>query len=181
MGSSSSSSTVIQEHTTVIINGYNANRAKLGSGLRPLPDNTPYAQVAKEYVKAMNSALTALWSAGFPSVVMNPTQIANGFLIQNGPLKPGMSIDCAAALIDQELKNWNAVTSGNFTGNVVQTLLTGLINSAGTTFKATGSQPESASQSTDWAAVTIPFAAGTGPTAVTLVGYSFTAATVVSL
>ena len=169
------------EQNNTVINGYNANRAKLGSNLQPIADNTPYAQVEKEYVAAMNEALAALWKAGFPSATMNSTQVAIGFLIQKGPLKPGMSAGCAADLLNQSLKNWNVITRDDFTQNVINTLLTGLINSGGTTYKATGTQVESASQSTDWAAITLPFAAGTGSTAATLVGYAFSAKTVVSI
>jgi hypothetical protein len=175
------STNINETNVTVVINNYNAQRAKLGSNLSPLPIDTDYAQVEKKYIAALTTALGSLWTGGFPGATLNTSQIAVGFLEADGPLTPGMTVPCASTLVEQSLKNWNVISHGDFTSNVITTMVTGLINSGGNVYKGTGAQPESASQTTDWAVVATPFRAGTGPTAATIVGYAFSAQTVVSL
>jgi hypothetical protein len=180
MSHSDDTTTVIQNNTVVIINGINANAQALG-GLDPLPPNTPYAQVEKAYRAALLAALKSNWSSQFSTAPPFNDQYTIGFLEVTGQLQLGMPAPCALQEIKQQISNWQLVTRDGFSQNIINTIVDDLVNAGGTTAVSTGFEVESASQSTNWLCISTPFAVGSEGGNTTLVGFAFTAATVVSL
>lgn len=180
MSHSDDTTTVINNNTVVIINGMNANAQALG-GLSPLPPNTDAAQVEKQYRTALQGALQTNWKAQFPDAPPFADEFTIGFLEVTGQIQLGMPVPCALAEIKQQIQNWGLVARDGFSQNVINTIVDDLVNAGGTTAISAGHEVESASQTTDWMCISTPFSVSTEGNNMTLVGYAFTAATVVSL
>ena len=171
---------VVQINNTTIIEGLNKNSSKL-AGLTPLGPDSPYAQVEKEFKTAILKAMKSSWKEQFPNAANFNTQFTIGFMLSKENLSPGMTAPCALTQIQQHLSDWNCITRDEFAQTIVNNIIDDLVNAGGTLAISTGSQPESASQNTDWLCLTIPFRAGTGNSSKTLIGYGFTAQSEVSL
>ncbi|MGC2234775.1 MAG: hypothetical protein WA584_01270 [Pyrinomonadaceae bacterium] len=179
MGQEVDTTTVIQNNTTAIIDGMNANSGALG--LEPVPQGTPAAQVEQKYNGIILKKLQAEWKNEFPDADDFKDEYVLGFLQATGTIQTGMPVPCALQLIEQKINDWNLDAKPGFSQNVVDNIVSDLVNSGGITTVSTGSEVESGSQTTNWLCVSTEFTSGSGNNQILLVGYAFTAATVISL
>lgn len=172
--SHSSSSSVIENNTTIIINMANKGSESGKLPIKPIPAGTPAAAVEKELQKGLLDAVSAEWKAAFP----NTPQSANfEFAFFEGPaqLSIDMPVPNAIKAIDTDLNNWGLVTSSGFAASIVQTMLLRIIMEGGIVATSHGSQTVGPVQTTDWACATVTGQAGSGDQIVHLIGYVFTA------
>lgn len=176
MMSHSSSSSVVQNNTTVIINVTNKALAsgKL-SGINPIPNGTGANQVEQNLATAMSKTLASYWAIAFPTTPFDAGNLDFAFFEAPPVLNVNMPVPNAITAIDADLKQWNIpVTDSSFAENIVHRALLNIILQGGVIATSHGSQFVGPAQTTDWAVVTIT-AKAPGKDGANLIGYAFSA------
>jgi hypothetical protein len=174
MGSHSSSSSVVQNNTTVIINMINASAASGAPGISKIPAGSDAAAVEGALSNALMKTLAAEWTKGFPGESM-PGDTDMGFLIAPAILSMDMKVPCAVQQMSQDLESWQITAPAGTSENIVHTILMNLIMKSGIIGASHGHKTIGPAQNLKWACAALYGQAGAESHNEHLIGYMFAA------
>lgn len=179
MGTSSSSATIVNENTTVIINAVNAAANTNPGTFSTIPPDSDAQAVEQSLQKSLSSTLAAAWNARFSSA--NPLQSGNidyAFLIVTGSLSTSTPVTCAVSQITDDLNAWQVTGGADVATSIAKQILNALVMESGLVAMTSGIHTLGPAQKVGWAAATLTAVAGNGPNATNLIGYAFSASDV---